>query len=142
MSPFSSPPNPKAFNALVWDIVCQVPAGRVTTYGQIGAMIPTPEGLNLRDYETFAARWVGGAMANCPEDVPWQRVINAQGKISLRRGADEQRALLIVEGVTFDEHDRVDFNRFGWNGPSLEWLNAHGLLPPPPLAKPYQQSLF
>jgi methylated-DNA-protein-cysteine methyltransferase-like protein len=139
---FSSPPNPKAFNALVWDIVRQVPTGRVTTYGQIGAMIPTPEGMNLRDYDAFAARWVGGAMANCPDDVPWQRVINAQGKISLRRGADEQRALLILEGITFDEHDRVDFNRFGWNGPPIEWLNAHGLLPPPPLAKPYQPSLF
>jgi methylated-DNA-protein-cysteine methyltransferase-like protein len=139
---FSSPPNPQAFNALVWDIVRQVPAGRVTTYGQIGAMIPTPDGMNLRDYETFAARWVGGALAHCPADVPWQRVINAQGKISLRRGSDEQRALLNIEGVIFDDHDRVDFNRFGWNGPPGEWLNAHGLVAPPPLGKPMQPALF
>lgn len=141
MSSFSSYPNPKAFNALVWDIVRQVPAGRVTTYGQIAAMIPTPEGMNLRDYETFAARWVGGAMAACPDDVPWQRVINAQGKISLRRGAEKQRALLLAEGINFDERNRIDFNLFGWNGPPNDWLDAHNLLPPPSLASP-QMSLF
>jgi methylated-DNA-protein-cysteine methyltransferase-like protein len=119
MSPgFVSPPNPRAFNALVWDIVRQVPAGKVVTYGQVAALIPPPDGMTLRDYETFAPRWVGGAMAACPEDVPWQRVINAQGKISLRQGAMHQRELLEAEGVIFDKRDRVDIKHYGWSGPA------------------------
>jgi methylated-DNA-protein-cysteine methyltransferase related protein len=53
-------------------------------------------------------------------DVPWQRVINAQGKISIHGdgfGNAMQRALLEQEGVIFDENDRVDFSVFGWPGP-------------------------
>jgi methylated-DNA-protein-cysteine methyltransferase-like protein len=53
-------------------------------------------------------------MAACPPDVPWQRVINAQGKISPRPGAQEQRRLLEQEGVIFDAKDRVDLERYGW----------------------------
>ncbi|MDO9349360.1 MAG: MGMT family protein [Anaerolineales bacterium] len=74
---------------MVWDIVRQIPAGKVATYGQIAALIPPPGGMPLPDYLAFEARWVGGAMAACPPDVPWQRVINAQGKISLRPGAEK-----------------------------------------------------
>jgi len=111
---FTSPPNQKNFYAQVWDIVRQVPVGRVITYGDVARLIPVPEGMNLRDYETFGARWVGGAMAACPPDVPWQRVVNAQGKISLRRGAEEQRALLESEGILFDERDRIDLKFYGW----------------------------
>lgn len=135
---FVSSPEPKAFNLLVWEIVRQVPRGKVTTYGQIAAMLPPPGELNLREYETFGPRWVGGAMASCPEDVPWQRVINAQGKISLRDGASKQHDLLVAEGVVFDERGRVDLAVYGWNGPSPEWLAAHGLNAPPPLGKPHQ----
>lgn len=74
----TSPPDAATFNALVWDIVRQIPRGRVSTYGQIAAMIPPPQGFNLRQYEAAGARWVGGAMAECPDDVPWQRVINPE----------------------------------------------------------------
>lgn len=112
----TNPPDPRSFNALVWEIVRQIPAGRVTTYGQIAAMIAPPEGVNLRQYEAQGARWVGGAMAVCPDDVPWQRVINAQGKISVRRGAGPtlQRQMLEAERVEFDEKERVDLARFRW----------------------------
>jgi len=117
MSPsFTSPPDPKAFQNLVWDITRQVPPGKVTTYGQIAAMIPPPGALNLKDYEAFGARWVGGAMAACPDDVPWQRVVNAQGKISPRPGAELQRQFLEEEGVKFDERGKIDFDVFGWDG--------------------------
>ena len=105
---FSSPPNPQQYQALVWEIVRQVPPGKVATYGQIAGMIPPPGSLNLKDYEAFGARWVGGAMANCPPDVPWQRVINSQGKISLRPGAEKQTELLKSEGVDFDEVSQTD----------------------------------
>ena len=56
-------------------------------------------------------------MAACPDDVPWQRVINSQGKISPRPGgAEKQRLLLEQEGVEFDAKDRVDFKKYGWKG--------------------------
>ncbi|MDI6768834.1 MAG: MGMT family protein [Anaerolineales bacterium] len=117
MPAFTSPPNPHAFHALVWDIVLQIPSGRVATYGQIGALIPPPDGMPLKDYDAFRARWVGGAMAACPDDVPWWRVINAQGKISLRPGAEEQRARLEAEGIEFDERGRVDTKKYKWQAP-------------------------
>ncbi len=117
MSPrFTSPPDPMAFNQRVWDVVRQIPVGKVTTYGRIAEMIPPPGGMDPKDYSAFGARWVGGAMAACPPDVPWQRVINAQGKISLRRGAEQQRKLLEAEGIQFDERDRVDLKVYLWEG--------------------------
>jgi methylated-DNA-protein-cysteine methyltransferase-like protein len=132
---FSSPPDPKTFNATVWEIARQVPPGRVTSYGQIAAMIPPPGNLNLKDYTAFGARWAGGAMAACPDDVPWQRVINSQGKISPRPGAELQRQLLEEEGVKFDERGKIDFELFGWDGPSPAWCRERGLLPAPPPGK-------
>jgi methylated-DNA-protein-cysteine methyltransferase-like protein len=115
MAGFSSPPDPLGFNTRVWEIVRQIPEGRVMAYGQIGALILPPIGMSLKDYDAFKARWVGGAMAQCPDDVPWWRVINAQGKISERPGAAEQRQRLEQEGVVFDNKDRIDLKRFGWS---------------------------
>jgi methylated-DNA-protein-cysteine methyltransferase-like protein len=135
MSPFSSPPNPKDYQSTVWEIARQVPPGKVSTYGQIAAMIPPPGTLTLKDYEAFGARWVGGAMAACPDDVPWQRVINSQGKISPRPGAETQKELLRLEGVLFNDKGKIDFELYGWNGPNPEWCKARGLFPPPPLSK-------
>jgi methylated-DNA-protein-cysteine methyltransferase-like protein len=62
---------------------------------------------------SFSPRWVGAAMAACPDDVPWQRVINSQGKISERPGAERQRTLLEEEGVVFVK-DKVDMKKYGW----------------------------
>ncbi len=100
----------------VWEIVRSVPSGKVITYGQIAALIPLPDGVAESTYKAFAARWVGGAMAACPVNVPWQRVVNAQGQISSRPGAEKQRQLLEGEGVVFDEKGRIDLKRFGWSG--------------------------
>jgi methylated-DNA-protein-cysteine methyltransferase-like protein len=115
MSSFTSPPDPIIFNNRVWEIVRQVPPGKVTSYGQIAKMIPPPGLMPQRRYDAFGPRWVGSAMAKCPDDVPWQRVINSKGEISTRPGAQEQRRLLEEEGVEFDERGRVDLNRFGWD---------------------------
>ena len=127
MPAFTSPPNLHAFNALVWDIVRQIPSGRVATYGQIARIIPPPAGVEAKSYLSLGPRWVGSAMAKCPDDAPWQRVINSKGEISLRPGAEEQRALLEAEGVEFDERGRIDLHLFGWQGPSAEWQQTHGL---------------
>src|ERR1035437_4188545 len=74
-----------AFKSMVWKIARLVPKGKEATYGQIAALIPAPEGAAPEEYQAARARWAGQAMAECPPDVPWQRVINAQGMISPRR---------------------------------------------------------
>ena len=116
MPSFASPPNPQTYNEQVWSIVRQIPIGKVAAYGQIAKMIPPPNGVELETYAAFAPRWVGGAMAACPDDVPWQRVINSQGKISERAGAEKQRQLLEEEGIIFDAKDRIDLKKYGWSG--------------------------
>jgi len=113
---FTSPPDAVIFNHQVWEIVRQIPLGKVVTYGQIARMIPPPGGMDPKTYTAFAPRWVGGAMAACPEDVPWQRVINSKGEISSRPGAETQRRLLEEEGVEFNERARVDLKTYGWQG--------------------------
>jgi len=117
---YVSPPNREEFNRRVWALVRQIPVGKVCTYGQIASLIPPPPRMDPKSYLAFAPRWVGGAMANCPQDVPWQRVINSQGKVSLRpvSGGTYQRELLEDEGVIFDVHDRVDLKIYGWEGPA------------------------
>ncbi len=112
---FTSPPNPQEFNERVWALVRQVPRGKVATYGQIALRLPAPNSVDLESYKAFGPRWVGGAMAACPDDVPWQRVINSQGKISERLGAEKQRMLLEEEGIVFIK-DKVDLKKYGWHG--------------------------
>lgn len=111
----SAPQNASLFFREVWDIVRLIPSGRVASYGQIARLVGLPEGVDPDTYRAFGARWVGTAMSQCPPDVPWQRVVNAKGEISLK--GDAQRRLLEAEGVTFDAKGRVDLKRCGWSGP-------------------------
>ena len=114
-SGFTSPPDPQFFRIRVWEIVRQIPPGKVATYGQIATLTLASLGNNSSEGRAFGARWVGGALASCPSDVPWQRVINAQGKISLG-GSDKsrQQELLEDEGVEFNDRLRVDLNLYQW----------------------------
>lgn len=135
-----NPPEPDVYNRIVWKIVQQIPEGKVSTYGQIASMIPPPDGVDADQYLRLSARWVGTAMNRTPSgrDVPWQRVINSQGAISLPKGsasADQQRGLLEREGVQFDGDGRVDFEAVGWDGPDADFLKTNNLLPPKPLKK-------
>jgi methylated-DNA-protein-cysteine methyltransferase-like protein len=116
MSSFTSPPDLHVFQSRVWEVVRAIPPGRVATYGQIASLLPPPPGMDSRAYLAFGPRWVGGAMAACPEDVPWQRVINSKGEISLRTGAERQRQLLEAEGIQFDDRSRVDLKVYQWKG--------------------------
>ena len=115
MNTLAVPPNPAAFNAAVWDIVRRIPRGRVASYGQVAKLVGLPDGVDAETYRAYGARWVGTAMSACPPDVPWQRVLNAKGEISLK--GDAQRRRLDAEGVQFDAKGRVDLKRFGWEGP-------------------------
>jgi len=112
---FRSPTDRPEFNERVWELARKIPRGKVATYGQLAMMLAPPAGVDSAAYRAFGPRWVGGAMAGCPDDVPWQRVINSQGRISQRPGAEKQRQLLEDEGVVFAK-DRVDFKKYGWSG--------------------------
>jgi methylated-DNA-protein-cysteine methyltransferase-like protein len=130
---FSNPPDPKAYDDRVYLVVRAIPSGRVLAYGQVARLIPPPANTPPDTYLKLSPRWVGSAMAHCPDDVPWQRVINSQGKISARPGFGVlvQRKLLEAEGIDFDDRDRVDLKRYGWQ-PDPAWLQAHGLIAPEP----------
>ena len=90
-SKFSPVPDKEAFYARVWDLVREVPEGMVVTYGQVAELVEPPQGMLSRQYLAFGPRWVGSAMAHCPADVPWHRVVNAQGKISRRASGSHLR---------------------------------------------------
>ena len=86
----------------------RVPKGYVVTYGQVAVRVGAPR----------SARAVGGAMRRCPDDVPWHRVVNAQGQISRRRrtaGMLTQRIRLEQEGVRL-RRGRVMLDRYRWEG--------------------------
>jgi methylated-DNA-protein-cysteine methyltransferase related protein len=97
------------FQRRVWRLVVKIPRGRVATYGQIAAWLGWPR----------RARMVGMAMRHCPQGVPWQRVVNAQGAISARAAVGSmltQRILLEQEGVGL-RRGRVPLTRYRWQGP-------------------------
>ena len=94
----------------IYDIVRRIPRGRVTTYGTVARLAGLPG----------QARLVGYALSALPTGtaVPWHRVINARGEVSLRSSASgaglTQRIRLEQERVAFDAAGRVSLSRFGW----------------------------
>jgi methylated-DNA-protein-cysteine methyltransferase related protein len=101
------------FNAKdVYALVKKIPRGQVASYGQLARILGFPR----------HARHVGYALANTPASIkiPWHRVVNAAGAISLRRtnwqsGSDDlQRILLEAEGVVFDAKGQIDLQGYGW----------------------------
>lgn len=94
----------KPFTQDVIRIVQQIPEGKVLTYGLVAVLAGHPG----------AARQVAGILhvMSGKHRLPWHRVINARGRISLPsgRGYEEQKALLVSEGVVFHTGDQVDFD--------------------------------
>ena len=96
----------------IYAVVRRIPPGRVATYGQVAELA----GLGGQP------RMAGYALHALPDHttVPWHRVINAQGRVSLRADGEgsglRQRFLLEEEGVEFDLSGRVSLKRFGWKG--------------------------
>lgn len=130
-----NPPNAKSFFETVWDIVLQIPAGKVSSYGQIASMIPPDEYTEPAQMRSLAPRWVGTALRKTPrgKSIPWHRVINSQGAISFPAGspqAEQQRRLLELEGIAFDKRGAVNFRLCAWEGPDHEYLLRKNLLPP------------
>lgn len=104
------PPPPT--HARILAVVRRIPRGRVSTYGWIAELAGFPR----------QPRLVGYALHQSPDHtVPWHRVVNARGEISLRTGGEShqrQRALLEEEGISFSTTSRIDLSRFGWRGPT------------------------
>ena len=95
------------YNERVYEIVRRIPAGRVMTYGQIAELLG----------EGYTPRTVGFVMHAAPDDVPWPRVINAQGACSTARlllPHNIQQSLLEAEGISFDARGRCDLRRYRW----------------------------
>jgi len=96
----------------VYRAVRLIPQAKVATYGQVARWLGWQHG----------ARTVGWALRALPEgsDVPWHRVVNARGCISLADG-ERQQILLEAEGVAFSESGRIDLRVYGWAGPPPWW---------------------
>lgn len=91
----------------IYSVVRRIPRGRVASYGQVARVAGLAN----------TARQVGYALHALPtgSTVPWHRVLNARGTISLRNHhALTQRMLLSREGIRFDARGRVDLDRQGW----------------------------
>lgn len=94
----------------IYGVVRRIPKGKVASYGQVARLAGRPRG----------ARLVGYALHALPDgsSVPWHRVVNAQGRLSLGRaepgGELAQRFRLEREGVKFDPSGRIALDRFGW----------------------------
>ena len=100
----------------VYQVIRMIPRGQVATYGQIAAIVS----------HRGAARTVGWALHSLTEgnDVPWHRVINARGQISLDPGT-RQISLLKKEGIAVSTEGNVDMKRFQW--PGLDWPEVEAL---------------
>ena len=95
----------------IYEIIRLIPSGKVATYGQISEIVGG-----------CTARMVGYTASSIPleSDIPWQRVINCKGKISLRSsgigGELVQQKILEAEGVKFDQLGRTDLEQYRWEG--------------------------
>ena len=99
--------NDKTYRAKVYDLVKKIPRGKVMTYGQIAIILG----------ENYTARTVGFVMHGAEDGVPWQRVINSQGKISTGRlsiPVNLQQSMLEQEGVVFSPKGKCDLEKYQW----------------------------
>lgn len=93
----------------IWQVVSQIPEGKIASYGQVAAQAGIPQ----------AARLVGNVLRKLPEDsnLPWHRVVNGQRKISFPIGSlayQQQRQRLLSEGVTFSK-EKIAANHLAWS---------------------------
>lgn len=93
----------------IYEVVKQIPKGRVATYGQIAALAGNPRWSRVVGYALH--------VNPNPDEIPCFRVVNRNGETSgsfAFGGPDEQRRLLELDGVEFDEYGRVDLERYIW----------------------------
>ncbi|MCK5127356.1 MAG: MGMT family protein [candidate division Zixibacteria bacterium] len=97
------------FTKAVKTVIKSIPAGKIATYGQIAALAGNPR----------AARMVVRILhsSSKSDNLPWHRIINSKGTISLRpgQGYELQKQLLEDEGIEFGIGDKVDFKKYLFN---------------------------
>ena len=103
----------------VYELMTELPVDKVTTYGDLAAMAGSPR----------AARIVGGIAHTGPDELPWHRLVNAEGGLAVGfpGGQDVQRQLLAADGIECDDAWRIkDFRerrwKPAWNEPNLRLL--------------------
>ena len=105
---------PTNFYQRVIRTIKQIPKGRVATYGQVARVAGWARGVRQ-------VVWVLHSSSD-KEKLPWHRVINHKGKISLPKygGYAQQKQLLVDEGVEFDSLDKIDFNLYQWQPKKID----------------------
>jgi methylated-DNA-protein-cysteine methyltransferase-like protein len=96
-----------AYQKRVYDLVRRIPKGKVMTYGSVAIVLG----------EGYTPRTIGYVMRNSPKNVPWQRVINSQGKCSTGRiilPVNLQQEILEKEGIEFSRSGKCDLNACQW----------------------------
>jgi methylated-DNA-protein-cysteine methyltransferase related protein len=113
------------FYEQVYAVVRRIPRGKVTSYGRIAQMLGAPNAARAVGYALHALKDDDGRH----QDVPWQRVVNSQGRITIvnrDHAAAEQAALLRAEGVEVSDQLRIDLDRYLW--PGLHLLEIDDML--------------
>ena len=114
------------FYEQVYAVVRRIPRGKVTSYGRIAHMLGRPRAARAVGYALNALKDKKGAAY---DDVPWQRVINSAGRISIvnrEYSANKQAELLRKEGVVVDENLRINLDVYLWEG--LHWVEIDDIL--------------
>jgi len=102
-------------NKPIHDLIREVPAGEVASYGMIASLLPG-----------VGPRQVARAMRTAPKGLAWYRIITASGAPADHSGAEEQRRRLKKEGVAIRKNGAVDWSRHRWRGPSQKWIDKSG----------------
>lgn len=115
------------FYEQVYAVVRRIPRGKVTSYGRVAQMLGRPRAARAVGYALNALK--SDERQASGEPVPWQRVINSQGRISIvnrEHSAVQQAELLRSEGVTVSQDFKVNLDLFLWEG--LHWLEIDDIL--------------
>jgi methylated-DNA-protein-cysteine methyltransferase-like protein len=115
------------FYEQVYAVARRIPKGQVTSYGRIAAMLGAPNAARAVGYALRALKDRQGDPTY--DDVPWQRIVNSQGRISIVNrefGAQLQAELLRSEGVVVSEELSIDLDVYLW--PGLHWLEVDDIL--------------
>ena len=114
------------FYVKVYKVAQRIPAGKVTSYGRIAQMLGSPHAARAVGYAMSALKNPDSQAEYTAATVPWQRVVNSQGRISIRHReatAQKQAQLLRMEGVEVDENLRINLDKFLWSGLHLVELD-------------------
>jgi methylated-DNA-protein-cysteine methyltransferase-like protein len=115
------------FYEQVYAVVRRIPRGKVTSYGRIAQMLGAPNAARAVGYALRALKDKGDEPAHA--NVPWQRVVNSQGRISIANseaGPNRQAELLRAEGVEVGEDMRINLDIYLWSG--LHWLEVDDIV--------------